>query len=174
MSGDHWIFGYGSLVWRPAFEHLERRTGYIEGYVRRFWQASSDHRGTPEAPGRVVTLIDEPGSVCWGAGYRVAGDRLEGVLEELDYREKAGYRRIDVAFHTESGPVDALVYIAAPGNNNYLGPASLEQIADVVVSSVGPSGTNVEYVLRLCRALDAIDARDEHVAELAALVKDRL
>lgn len=173
MSGDRWIFGYGSLVWRPAFEHAERRAGFIRGYMRRFWQASSDHRGTPEAPGRVVTLIESAGDVCWGAGYRIAGDHLEAVLEKLDYREKAGYARLDVTFYSEPEPVEALVYVASPGNPNYLGPAPLAEIADVVRSSAGPSGPNTEYVLRLHQALEDMDAGDEHVSELASLVLER-
>ena len=66
-----WVFGYGSLVWRPALPFCERGVGFIEGWVRRFWQGSMDHRGVPEAPGRVVTLAPEPGAECWGVGYRV-------------------------------------------------------------------------------------------------------
>jgi cation transport regulator ChaC len=173
VSSDCWIFGYGSLVWRPAFEHEERRPGFIRGYMRRFWQASSDHRGTPEAPGRVVTLIDRPGAICWGAAYRVAATRLDGVLEELDYREKAGYSRLNLTFFSAAEPVEALVYVASPSNANYVGPAPLEDIADVVINSTGPSGSNVEYVLRLQRALDDMNAHDAHVAELAAMVLER-
>jgi glutathione-specific gamma-glutamylcyclotransferase len=171
MGPDRWIFGYGSLLWRPAFDHLERRPAYIRGYVRRFWQASTDHRGTPEAPGRVVTLVAEAGAVCWGAAYRVAGADLEQVLERLDYRERAGYRRLlaPLTFARASAPeASALVYVAGPGNPNFVGEASLEAIAEVVRRAAGPSGTNVEYVVRLAEALEAMAARDEHVAALAA------
>jgi glutathione-specific gamma-glutamylcyclotransferase len=176
MGPDRWIFGYGSLVWRPAFEHLERRPAYIRGYVRRFWQASADHRGTPAAPGRVVTLVAEPGAACWGAAYRVAGTDLDRVLERLDYRERAGYRRFEAPLHLAqaSAPeAEALVYVAGPDNPNFVGEAPLEVIAEVVRRSAGPSGTNVEYVLRLAEALEAMDAVDEHVAALAALLAVR-
>jgi len=173
VSADRWIFGYGSLVWRPAFEHEERRAGFIRGYTRRFWQASPDHRGTPQAPGRVVTLVESSEAVCAGAAYRIGAHRLEEVLETLDYREKAGYTRLNVRFFSASPPVDALVYIASPGNDNYLGPAPLQEIADVVLTASGPSGSNVEYVLRLHQALEDMNAQDEVVAELAAVVQER-
>lgn len=171
---DQWIFGYGSLVWRPAFEFAERRPAFIRGYRRRFWQASTDHRGTPEAPGRVVTLVQgEAHEECWGTGYRVAGDVLPTVLEELDYREKQGYERVmtQLGFRDRE-PVEALVYIAAPSNVNFLGPATLDTIAAVVREAVGPSGDNREYVLRLAQALADMDVVDPHVRDLAELVGD--
>ena len=172
MSDDPWIFGYGSLVWRPAFDHYERQPGYIIGYVRRFWQASTDHRGTPEVPGRVVTLIEEANQQCWGVGYRIDRASMDQVLEELDYREKQGYDRVQTSLYLRDReePVAALVYIATPGNQNYVGPATLIEIADVVRTSQGPSGTNLEYVLQLAGALEEMNAQDEHVAELARLV----
>jgi cation transport regulator ChaC len=87
-----WIFGYGSLVWRPAFAHVERRAGYVRGFRRRFWQGSSDHRGVPHAPGRVVTLLPgEPDERCFGTAYRVAPGREAEVLDKLDVRERGGY-----------------------------------------------------------------------------------
>ena len=172
VDGDQWIFGYGSLVWRPAFDFAERRAGFIRGYQRRFWQASTDHRGTPEAPGRVVTLVDAPDEVTWGMGYRVAEHALPAVLEELDYREKQGYERVmtQLGFRDRE-PVETLVYIATPSNENFLGPAALETIARVVRASSGPSGHNREYVLRLAAALADMQVVDPHVRDLAALVE---
>ncbi len=175
MQGEHWIFGYGSLVWRPAFPYVERRPGYVEGWSRRFWQGSTDHRGVPEAPGRVATLVREAGSVCWGTAYRLPRDQVEPVMAQLDHREKGGFDRCEVRVRFRGGapaPVEALMYVAAPGNPNYLGPAPLEAIAEQVRRSRGPSGANDEYVLRLAAALRDIPADDPHVFALADLVRE--
>lgn len=164
-----WIFGYGSLMWRPAFAHVERRHGYVVGYARRFWQGSTDHRGVPGAPGRVVTLIAaEPPARCHGTAYRVEPGREHEVLAGLDFREQGGYvrRRVEVN-HREGSITDALVYLATPDNPNWLGDAPLDAIAEQVRRASGPSGTNVDYVLRLAEALAEVDQPDEHVAALA-------
>jgi cation transport regulator ChaC len=166
-----WIFGYGSLVWRPAFSHAERRPGFLEGWARRFWQGSTDHRGVPEAPGRVVTLVEQAGARCWGVVYRVAPDDAQAVLRALDQRESGGFERLLLDVCTdEAEPVRALVYVAGPGNLNYLGPAPAAEIASQIRRSRGPSGPNLEYLLELRDALQRMGAQDPHVAELADLV----
>jgi len=173
MGEDLWVFGYGSLIWRPSFEHVEAHPAHIEGFVRRFWQGSTDHRGTPECPGRVVTLIERAGERCDGMAFRVPTHARDEVIEHLDHRERGGYRRVDTELYLRRGSsVRGLVYIASTDNPNYLGPAPVGEIAHIVRTRRGPSGTNLEYVLRLARALDAIGAVDDHVAELAALLRD--
>jgi glutathione-specific gamma-glutamylcyclotransferase len=76
-----WIFGYGSLIWRPDFDYLERRRTRLHGWQRRFWQGSHDHRGIPERPGRVVTLVRAHDGYCDGMAYRVERDTAERVFE---------------------------------------------------------------------------------------------
>ena len=154
-----WVFGYGSLVWRPSIPFVEREPAWIGGWARRFWQGSTDHRGVPGAPGRVVTLVEEPGAVCWGMAYRVEAAERDAVLATLDHREKGGYDRREVTIHFRArDPVAGLVYLATPDNPNYLGPAPLDAIASQVRAASGPSGGNVEYVESLARALREMDA----------------
>ena len=170
MTTQCWIFGYGSLVWRPAFDHVERAPGYIRGFARRFWQGSPDHRGVPDAPGRVVTLVREAGAVCWGVGFRVAPKAWDGVLRLLDERESGGFERVSVDLgFGESGraPERALVYVAPEGNPNFLGPAPLAEMAGQIRNASGKSGSNADYVLQLARALRDLDAEDAHVFEVA-------
>ena len=176
MNDDLWIFGYGSLVWRPDFPYLDREPAFIEGWTRRFWQGSTDHRGVPGAPGRVVTLVAESRAVCWGMAYRIGQGDAEAVLAHLDYREKGGYRTDRTRLHFSAGRgttpgIEGLLYIATPENPNYLGPAPADAIARQVRASHGPSGPNDEYVLRLAEALRGIGAEDAHVFEIERLVR---
>lgn len=164
-----WVFGYGSLIYKVDFPYLEARPAWIQGWVRRFWQGSHDHRGTPDAPGRVVTLVPDSGGHCAGMAYRVTG----AVFEHLDYREKNGYLRVQTALHfanpvrphSPPGPSteQALVYIAGEDNEAYLGPAPEASIARHIAVSHGPSGSNREYLLRLAAALRRLGDEDPHV-----------
>lgn len=162
-----WVFGYGSLIWRPDFQVSEQRRARLDGWARRFWQASTDHRGTPQAPGRVVTLTAAPQAHCWGVAFRVADRVRDQVLARLDHREKGGYERHQLPLHTDEGTVQGLVYVASPHNPNYVGPASATAIAAQIAVSHGPSGANVEYLLELERALHELDAHCAHVSEIA-------
>ncbi|ANB15539.1 Gcg1p [Sugiyamaella lignohabitans] len=117
---EYWVFGYGSLIFKPPPFYDLRVPGYIKGYVRRFWQSSNDHRGTPDAPGRVVTLIDKkfwltlndphPSSnddITWGVAYRIKKENIKFVKEYLDHREKNGYTEATVVFQiSKVGIVD--------------------------------------------------------------------
>jgi cation transport protein ChaC len=144
-----WLFGYGSLIFKPDFPFLERRPAHIDGWSRRFWQGSHDHRGTPAAPGRVVTLAPDAGAVCHGMAYLVTPEEFA----HLDYREKNGYLR-------------GIVYIATHENAAYLGPASEREIARQIASACGPSGANSEYLLALASALRELGKFDPHVFEI--------
>ena len=175
-----WIFGYGSLVWRPSYDYRQMRPGWIEGWERRFWQGSADHRGVPEAPGRVVTLVESAGARCWGMAYEIDRHRVADTLGHLDHREKGGYRRLDVPLFLPGGEehaeleVEGLCYLAEEGNECYLGSAPDVEIAAQVLESHGPSGSNVEYVLRLSEALRELGADDPHVFAIEALVREEL
>ncbi len=158
-----WLFGYGSLIFKADFPFLEKRPATISGWERRFWQGSHDHRGTEQAPGRVVTLISNPSSLCHGMAYRITTD----CLEQLDFREKNGYLRFNTSLSfSDSSAVNGLVYIATDDNEAYLGPASTKEIAQHIFSSMGPSGRNIDYLFELAEALRALAAHDPHVFDI--------
>ncbi|HKL51686.1 MAG TPA: gamma-glutamylcyclotransferase [Wenzhouxiangellaceae bacterium] len=160
-----WVFGYGSLIYKVDFPYRRREVASVSGWKRRFWQGSHDHRGTPEAPGRVVTLLPSPGTLCRGMAYEVD----HAVYEHLDHREKNGYRRhrIDIELIEAGVTVEGTLYVAGTDNPAYLGPADPAAIAEHILGARGPSGSNREYVLKLDKALREIGATDAHVADLA-------
>jgi cation transport regulator ChaC len=192
FDGQHsvWVFGYGSLIYKADFPYLERRPARISGWARRFWQGSHDHRGTPDAPGRVLTLARAPGATCVGAAYLVT----PGVFDALDHREKNGYLRLATTItfdgaldDTSGGALDdggsdgsnsdgsdsdgsdsvvGLVYIATPDNTAFLGEASEQEIARHIARSAGPSGPNSDYLNHLAHALRELGRHDQHVFEI--------
>lgn len=170
MADPLWIFAYGSLLWRAEFPWADRRPATLRGFARRFWQGSTDHRGVPGAPGRVVTLVEDPAALCHGAAYRIDPAHAPQVLAELDHRERGGYARLDIALELDGDSADGLTYVATAQNHNYLGPAPLAQIAAQVRRARGPSGHNREYVLRLAASLRELDHDDPHVFELEQLI----
>ncbi|MDY6919677.1 MAG: gamma-glutamylcyclotransferase [Pseudomonadota bacterium] len=155
-----WLFDYGSLIYKVDFPFLERRPARVRNWGRRFWQGSHDHRGTPEQPGRVVTLVHSPGAVCEGMAYLIT----PGEFKHLDYREKNGYLRWVTDIHfTGDESCPGVVYVADEHNAAFLGPAPEREIAEHIARSAGPSGSNAEYLLQLAEALRALGEHDEHV-----------
>ncbi|XP_048394378.1 glutathione-specific gamma-glutamylcyclotransferase 1 [Stegostoma tigrinum] len=172
-----WIFGYGSLIWKPGFQFTRRRVGFIRGYSRRFWQGDSYHRGNQQEPGRVVTLLEDANADTWGVAYQVQKDQLRHSLEYLNLREGVlgGYVRKTVTFYSRGSTARgrstlALVYIATPRNPLYLGPAEAEDIAGQIVRSRGHSGHNLEYLLRLAHFMRSAcpGVEDEHLFSIEA------
>lgn len=181
-----WVFGYGSIIWRPDFPYAERTLAFVANHTRRFWQGSPDHRGTPTSLGRVVTLVPEPGAVCWGMAYRIAPEHHDEVMAYLDHRERGGYVRINVDFHRADKVVPdplsslspsaageaSITYIANPENEHYLGPSPLPAMVRQIASAAGESGRNADYVINLATHLGQMGLDDPHVFTLAQAVRE--
>ena len=160
-----WLFGYGSLIYKVDFPFIERKPARIRHWARRFWQGSHDHRGTPSAPGRVVTLIESVGAVCEGMAYLITPEEFA----HLDFREKNGYLRVKTEIEfADSQPKTAMgiVYVADEQNAAFLGPAAERDIALQIARSKGPSGKNSDYLFQLAQALRQLNVVDEHVFEI--------
>ncbi|XP_072397563.1 putative glutathione-specific gamma-glutamylcyclotransferase 2 [Diabrotica undecimpunctata] len=175
-----WVFGYGSLIWKIDFPYERKVLGYIKGYDRRFYQLSTDHRGTPENPGRVVTLIpSDENSKVYGVAYKISDTDVKQVVDHLDYREKGGYEKKTLEFFPiceDQQNFDITIYLGDHDNANYGGPADLNDIAAQVVRSEGPSGPNVDYVCNLANAMRNFfpSIQDEHLYELEKKVLNLL
>ncbi len=165
-----WVFGYGSLIWNPGFAYQESVRASLMGWRLKFWQASSDHRGTPEFPGRVVTLVPHVEGVVWGRAYAIDGDQ-DTILAYLDHREKGGYRRVHFEIESETGErLRALTYLGTHDNPSYVGPECETLTANVIRRAVGPSGPNIEYLRLLHQSHSELKVVDPHVEKLLRLV----
>lgn len=163
-----WVFGYGSLIWRPAMQYQQAVSASALHWDRRFWQGSHDHRGTIESPGRVLTLVPMQGAECAGRLFQIAEEHIDKTLSDLDYREKNGYERKWLDVSTEAfGEVHALTYIAPENNRAWLGDACIDDIAQQIYYATGPSGANKDYVWELYAALTNDGIHDEHIAQVA-------
>jgi cation transport regulator ChaC len=158
------------------FPYLEKVPATIKGWQRKFWQGSDDHRGTPQNPGRVVTLIPSKSNECVGMAFKITHD----VFDHLDHREKNGYLRYEIDIYIEpslsadnkkSKCVKGLVYIASQDNAAFLGYATERDIAHHINQSSGPSGHNRDYVFQLAEALTSLGEIDEHVFTIDRYLK---
>lgn len=178
FSGINWVFGYGSLCWKPPCDDalvVRSFPAEIRGFVRRLWISSSDHRGTLACPGLVAALL--PGThvdvddvpvceqVVCGRVYEIAD--IGSILPTLDFRERHGYTRTLADIYASSchppgrlaadaaqlisAPLGrAIVYVVDPAHcPAYSGRQPAAAVAATVAVASGPSGSNADYVLRL-------------------------
>ncbi|MBN34999.1 MAG: gamma-glutamylcyclotransferase [Rhodospirillaceae bacterium] len=172
-NGDIWVFGYGSLMWKPGFDVLERRSALILGYHRTFCVYSHWHRGSPEKPGLVMGLA--PGGSCRGAAYRVAADNARAAVDYLDARERVTdvYNPRWVSAHTDNGTVTAITYVPGPrGHIQYAGKIDAAKAADLLAHGVGNSGPGWEYLENTVAHLIDEGIRDPYLIDLRDRVRE--
>jgi glutathione-specific gamma-glutamylcyclotransferase len=173
-GGDSWVFGYGSLMWRPGFAFLERRRARVFGWQRRLCVYSHHYRGTVEAPGLVMGL--DRGGSCRGIAYRVAAAAVPAVRAYLDDREMiySVYRARHLAARLldgDGGTVEALTYVVDRGDRQYAG--LLDDAARVAIAgrAAGASGTNRDYLASTVAHLADMGMPDRRIAALLARVE---
>jgi cation transport protein ChaC len=166
-----WVFGYGSLMWRPDFDHLERRPARLMGAHRALCVFSHVHRGTPEKPGLVLGL--DRGGSCRGIAFRVEASRREATIAYLRAREQVTkvYREVMrpvILFDQPEARVRALCYLVDRSHEQYAGALSRERQLELVRQGHGRSGVNRDYVLATVKELEALGIRDATLEWLAA------
>jgi len=167
---DLWVFGYGSLIWRPGFDHVERVPARLIGAHRALCVFSHVHRGTPERPGLVLGL--DLGGACRGVAYRVTARQRPETIAYLRAREQVTsvYRETLRAVTLLAEPprrVPALVYMIDRGHHQYAGRLDLAAQLHLVRQGHGQSGPNREYVLSTVHALEALGLYDRDLHLLA-------
>ena len=178
-GGDRWVFGYGSLMWRPGFPFIERRTAVLHGRRRAFCIYSVHHRGTYERPGLVLGLA--PGGAVRGVVYRVAEADWPEVYAYLREREQPTETyfeawsdlRIDGVQVENGGKVTSLVFLSDMKHNQWAGALTLEQQADLIAGATGLSGRNIDYLRDLVLHLREDGVRDQAMETLLKMVEAR-
>jgi cation transport protein ChaC len=174
-SGDLWVFGYGSLMWRPGFDFIEQVPARLIGEHRALCVYSFDHRGTPEKPGLVLGL--DRGGACRGIAFRVAASRREVTIAYLREREQTThvYREVMRSVWLENEGrlrVSAMAYVVDRGHVQYAGRLTLAEQVRYVRQGHGRSGNNRDYVLSTVKSIEAQGFRDPKLHQLADLLRD--
>jgi glutathione-specific gamma-glutamylcyclotransferase len=174
-KGDLWVFGYGSLMWRPGFDFVERVPARLIGEHRALCVYSFVHRGTPEKPGLVLGL--DRGGACRGIAFRIAGKNRAETVAYLRAREQVTsvYREAMRSVWLENEGrqrVGALAYVVDRGHVQYAGRLSLAEQFHHVMQGHGQSGANREYVLSTVKAIEAEGFRDAPLHQLSLMLHD--
>lgn len=169
MTDDLWVFGYGSLIWRPGFEYEERARARLAGFHRALCIRSFVHRGTPERPGLVFGL--DRGGSCVGMAFRVAAERREETVRYLRERELVTNVYLETTLPVrllDGRPVRALAYIVDRGHPQYAGRIDAAHAADTVRRSHGRSGPNEEYVRSALGEIRALGLTDRWLEDVVS------
>lgn len=174
---DLWVFGYGSLMWRPGFDYVSRHQARIAGYHRAFCVYSHHHRGTPEKPGLVLGLTR--GGSCRGVLYQVARQNADETIAYLREREQVTlvYREVQVPAVrlTDNTRIHrVLTYVAEPSHVQYAGRLDAEMQATLIANGQGKSGRNPEYLESMVVHLRDMGIRDAGLEALLIAVQAKL
>ncbi len=170
---DLWVFGYGSLIWNPAFHHQSRMTAILEDFHRAFCLWTPIGRGSPETPG--LTLGLKPGGECLGVAFRIAADAVRNELDVVWRREMVtgAYTPTWVTLRgLEDGTrYKALTFVMDPNNDRYADALSVEETALAIAHATGRLGSCREYLFNTVAHLDALGLPDAHLQDLVTHVR---
>ena len=169
-----WVFGYGSLIWKPGFDPAETILARLPGYARSFCMRSIHHRGTEAKPGLVLALDAVEGHVCEGLALRVAEGQEDRVLAYLRDRElvsSAYLEKTHIVMLVDGRLVDAVTYVVDPDHVQYCGGLDLEEQARIIAGATGGMGPNHEYLFNTADHLAQLGIHDPELAWLSMRVR---
>jgi cation transport protein ChaC len=163
---DVWIFGYGSLIWRPEFDFTEKRPAQIDGFHRALCLWSRINRGTPEVPGLVFGL--EQSGACQGMVFRVAADRVRSTFSSVWKREMGtgAYHPTWLDCMTPDGPVQGLAFVINQAGPAYVSEPPQDALIEIILRARGIYGTCLEYVTQTADALHSAGIHDQRLMDL--------
>lgn len=170
--GRVWIFGFGSLMWNPAFHFVERRSARIHGYHRQFCLWARAGRGSPARPGLMLAL--EPGGSCHGVAFRLARRHLAAELDVVWRREMltGAYRPVWVAARTAHGIAHAVAFAANRSHERYIRDLDEREAARYLATGNGPLGACCDYLFDTVAHLRELGIRDRRLEALERRVRD--
>lgn len=169
-----WVFGYGSLMWKPGFKYKSRQVAELSGYHRSFCMWSIHYRGTVENPGLVLALDEDADASCRGLGFEVAAQDANEVLAYLREREliSSAYLEAELPMELEDGRrVTAVTYVINRKNDQYCGGINLDEQAEVIARSHGAMGPNSDYLQNTAQHLRELGIIDPDMDWLVEQVR---
>ncbi|MDX8478172.1 gamma-glutamylcyclotransferase [Mesorhizobium sp. VK24D] len=171
-----WLFGYGSLIWKPEIEHVEERVAVARGWHRSFCMKMTRWRGTKESPGLMMAL--DRGGQCKGVAFRLDGGDRREALDKLFRREMTlkptSYRPRVLQLATDKGPLRALAFVLNRKGTTYAGPLSEGEVVERLATSCGHWGSGADYLYNTVKNLEARGIHDAHLWRLQQLVAARI
>jgi cation transport protein ChaC len=161
IAQDLWVFGYGSLMWKPGFDHAEMRPALLEGWHRELCIWSHHWRGTEDQPGLVLGL--DEGGTCRGVAFRVAAEKADDVRAYLHAREMRGsvYRELmPTIVFADRSTAAALTYVADRVHQQYAGHLTREERLKIIEVCRGEGGPNRDYVINTVLHLRQLGVHD--------------
>ncbi|MDX8444922.1 gamma-glutamylcyclotransferase [Mesorhizobium captivum] len=171
-----WLFGYGSLIWKPEIEHVEERVAMARGWHRSFCMKMTRWRGTKQSPGLMMAL--DRGGQCKGVAFRLNGGDRRQALDKLFRREMTlkptSYHPRLLQLATDKGSLKALAFVINRKGMTYAGPLGEEEVVERLATSCGHWGSGADYLYNTVKNLEARGIHDAHLWRLQQLVAERI